>query len=118
MRYVGTNKYLQNIIYTSLGPDLHLYLNSSNPQFFYLEGEKKLRVTAVFEDFDEAVGLLCDQDGEDASCDVLDAEFPIREYLVPTLIELIVKALIGSEYRPEDVKNDANDDLSKMSVKS
>ena len=118
MRYVGTNKYLQNIIYTSLGPDLHLYLNSSNPQFFYLEGEKKLRVTAVFEDFDEAAGLLCDQDGEDASCDVLDAEFPIREYLVPTLIELIVKALAGSEYRPEDVKNDANDDLSKMSVKS
>ena len=40
MRYVGNNKYLRNIIYSSLGPDLHLYLNSSNPQFLYL---KKLR---------------------------------------------------------------------------
>lgn len=111
MRYVGTNKYLQNIIYTSLGPDLHLYLNSSNPQFFYLEGEKKLRVTAVFEDFDEAAGLLCDKDGEDASCDVLEMEFPIREHLVPTLIELIVKALVGSEYRKQDTVNDAHDNL-------
>ena len=114
MRYVGTNKYLQNIIYTSLGPDLHLYLNSSNPQFFYLEGENKLRVTAIFEDFDEAADLLCDDEGNDESCDVLDMDVPIRDYLVPSLIELVVKALVGAEYRPVDGKNDATDDLPKM----
>ena len=111
MRYVGTNKYLQNIIYVSLGPDLHLYLNSSNPQFFYL---KHLRMSAIFEDFDDAAGLLCDEGGASMACDVLDEEFPIREYLVPTLLELVVKALVGTEYKPVDSKNDAADDLSDI----
>jgi hypothetical protein len=31
MKYVGYNKYLQNIIYTSLGPDNYLYFKSPNP---------------------------------------------------------------------------------------
>lgn len=111
MRYVGTNKFLQNIIYVSLGPDLHLYLNSSNPQFLYL---KKLRMSAVFEDFDDVSDYLCDDDGSSTACDVLDEEFPIREYLVPTLIELVVKELVGSEYRLSDHKNDAADNLPEI----
>jgi hypothetical protein len=111
MRYIGTNKYLQNIIYVSLGPDLHLYLNSSNPQFLYL---KKLRVSAVFEDFDAAADYLCDDAGDSASCDVLDADFPIRDYLVPPLIELVLKALGGSEYKVEDRQNNAEDSLPKI----
>lgn len=114
MRYVGTNKFLQNIIYVSLGPDLHLYLKSNNPQFLYL---KKLRMSAVFEDFDDVADYLCDDTGEDISCDVLDAAFPIREYLVPALIELVVKELVGAEYKPVDEKNSASDDLARMSIK-
>ena len=110
MRYVGSNSYLKNIIYASIGPDLHLYLNSSNSQFLYL---KKLRMTAVFEDFEEATGLLCDEEGSSVACDVLDADFPIRDYLVPPLIELVVKELTGAVYKPEDVKNNAKDDLSQ-----
>ena len=115
MRYVGNNKYLRNIIYSSLGPDLHLYLNSSNPQFLYM---KQLRMSAIFEDVDEAAGLLCDSEGSDASCDVLDAEFPIREYLVPPLIELVVKELTGAKYQPQDKENNANDDLPQMVQRS
>jgi hypothetical protein len=111
MRYTGTNPYLQNIIYSSLGPDLHLYLNSSNPQFFYL---KKLRMSAVFEDLGEAAGLLCDSGGESQSCDVLDMEFPIRDYLVPPLIELVVKALMGSNYIKPDERNNAKDDTPDL----
>ena len=111
MRYVGTNPYLQNIIYASIGPDLHLYLNGINPQFLYL---KKLRMSAIFEDVDEAAGLLCDSDGESQSCDVLDMEFPIRDYLVPPLIELVVKELSGVKYQPKDNRNDADDGLSKI----
>ncbi len=111
MRYVGTNPYLQNIIYTSIGPDLHLYLNSSNPQFLYL---KKLRMSAIFEDIDEAAELLCDSEGESESCDVLDMEFPIRDYLVPPLIELVVKELSGVKYQPKDERNNSSDDLSKV----
>lgn len=114
MRYVGTNKFLQNIIYVSLGPDLHLYLNSSNPQFLYL---KKLRMSAVFEDFDSVSDYLCDSEGGPAACDVFDEVFPIREYLVPTLIELVVKELTSAKYQPVDDKNNANDDLSKVAAK-
>jgi hypothetical protein len=114
MRYVGTNKFLQNIIWVSLGPDLHLYLKSNNPQFFYL---KKLRMLAVFEDFDDAVNYQCDETGEEVVCDVLDASFPIRDYLVPTLLELVVKELTGAEYKPVDHHNNADDDLSKVGTK-
>lgn len=113
MRYVGSNPYLQNVIYASLGPDKHLYLDSNNPQFLYL---KKIRISAVFEDFDEAASLLCDSAGQSATCDVLEMEFPIRDYLVPVLIELVVKELAGVKYQPKDDKNNASDDLSKMSV--
>ena len=66
----------------------------------------------MFEDFDSATDLLCDDSGEDESCDVLDANFPVREYLVPPLIELVVKELVGANYRPEDKENNATDDLS------
>lgn len=111
MRYVGTNKYLQNIIYSSLGPDLHLYLNSNNSQFLYL---KKLRISAVFDDFESVTDLLCDDAGESTPCDVLDAEFPIREHLIPPLIELVVKALNGSKFQPIEVKNDARDNLPEQ----
>ena len=114
MRYVGTNKFLQNIIYVSLGPDLHLYLNSSNPQFLYL---KKLRMSAVFEDFDEMSDYLGDDDGSSMACDVMDEVFPIREYLVPTLMELVVKELTSAKYQPVDEHNNASDDMSKVSTK-
>ena len=111
MRYIGTNKFLQNIIYVSLGPDLHLYLNSSNPQFLYL---KKLRMSAVFEDFDEVTNYLCDAEGDSQACDVMDAVFPIREYLIPSLMELVIKELVGAKYQPSDTENNANDDLSDL----
>lgn len=114
MRYTGSNKYLQNVIYSSLNPNQHLYLNSSNPQFLYM---KKIRMSAVFEDFDEASGLLCDDTGSDTSCDVLEAEFPIREYLVPPLIELVVKSLNGVNFHPEDWKNNAKDDLAGLAMR-
>lgn len=114
MRYVGHNKFLRNIIYVSVGPDMHLYVNSENPQFLYL---KQLRMSAVFEDFDEATELLCDDAGGDASCDVLDASFPIREYLVPPLIELVVKALTGTNYHPIDKQNNAMDNLAGLASK-
>lgn len=111
MRFVGTNPYLKNITYVALDPSLHLTLKSSNPQFLYM---KKLRMSAIFEDFDEAASLLCDSNGTSESCDPLDAEFPIRDYLVPPLIELVVKVLTGSNLLKEDEKNNAKDDTPDL----
>ena len=114
MRYVGYNKYLQNIIYASLGPDNYLYFKSINPQFLYLE---KVRMTGIFEDTLAASELQCPDESGNTVCDVLDREFPIESALVPPLIELVVKELLGAEYRPDDKTNDAKDELSEVASK-
>lgn len=114
MRYVGNNKFLRNIIYVALGPDFHLYLNSSNHQFFYLT---KLRIEAIFEDFEEAADLACCQCNENP-CDIMDAPFPIREYLVPMLIELVVKEITGGMFYRPDTKNNASDDFPEVNRRS
>jgi hypothetical protein len=114
MKYVGYNKYLQNIIYASIGPDGYLYLKSFNPQFLYLE---KIQFTGIFEDAEEAAELSCDSDSdENTSCDILDKEFSIEEALIPPLIELIVKEIGNSVYQVEDTQNNANDDQASNTL--
>lgn len=108
MKYVGYNKYLQNIIYASIGPDNYLYFKSFNPQYLYLE---KVRMTGVFEDPKAASELQCPDENGDTTCDILDMTFPIEDSLVPPLIELVVKELLGAEYIKGDEKNNAKDDL-------
>lgn len=110
MRYVGHNRWLQNIIYASLGPDQYLYFKSSNPQYRYLE---KVRMIGIFEDAESAAELQCDSDGN-ATCDVLDTPFPLEEGLVTSLIEMAVKFLSGSIYKPKDTDNDAADSMSEL----
>ena len=41
--------------------------------------------------------------------------YPLEEGLVPPVIELIVKDLTPTEYKPADDTNNANDDLSDVS---
>lgn len=114
MRYVGYNKYLQNIIYASLGPDNYLYFKSFNPQFLYLE---KVRITGIFEDTLAASELQCPDENGDIVCDVLDREFPIENALIPPLIQLVVEELTKAEYKPEDKENNSDDDLSEVTSK-
>lgn len=114
MRYVGYNKYLQNIIYCSLGPDNYLYFKSSNPQYLYLE---KVRFTGIFQNSIEASNLQCPNDSGETVCDPMDRVFPIESSLIPPLIELIVKELGDSIYRPNDGENNAEDDLAGVPVR-
>ena len=109
MRYVGHNKWLQNIIYASLGPDQYLYFKSSNPQYIYM---KEVRMNGIFEDAEAAAKLQCES--QDSQCDVLDTPFPLEEGLVTPLIEMSVKFLSGSIYKPTDPTNNASDDLSEI----
>ena len=114
MRYVGHNKYLQNIIYASLGPDNYLYFKSFNPQFLYLE---KVRMTGIFEDTLAASELQCPDENGDIVCDILDREFPIENALIPPLIQLVVEELTKAEYKPDDKENNSDDDLSEVTSK-
>lgn len=112
MRYVGNNKYLKNIIYTSIGPDKHLYFKSGNPEFIYLE---KAKMTGIFQDASVAAQLSCD---EEKDCDLIDSIVPLEEALISPLIELLLRELLGAAYRPKDNNNNANDDLSNISIKN
>lgn len=109
MRFVGHNKWMQNIIYCSLGPDNYLYFKSPNPQFLHLE---KIRINAIFEDWEQANKLSCEGD---SVCDIEDAVFPIEDNLVPQLIQLVVQELRGAEYNlVEDNFNNSHDDLPEQ----
>ena len=111
MRYVGYNKYLNNIIYCSIAPDNYLYFKSNNPQFLYLE---KVRMVGIFLDSVKASSIHCDD--EDKECDPLDRLFPLEDSLLPNLTELVVKELTNSIYRPDDESNNAKDDLANTNI--
>lgn len=112
MKYVGYNRWLPNIIYASIGPDNYMYLKSFNPQYLYLEGENKLKITGIFEDADKANELDCNKDTD--TCDPMDSVFPLEEALIPQVIALVVKDLTAAKYQPEDNINNASDDLSNL----
>lgn len=109
MRYTTYNKWTKNLIYAAKGPDDYLYIKSSNPQYLYLE---KLRMKAIFEDFESAAQYACDETGEGLNCDILDMKFPIENALVPIVTELVIKELLGVKYQPRDTHNNAADDAS------
>lgn len=113
MKYVGHNRFLPNIIYCSIGPDHYLYFKSDNPQFQYL---KEVSFTGVFEDTDKAAELSCEDNSNDQNCDILDKDFPIEENLIPQLLELVIKQILGAAYRPADTTNNAQDDTSNLAT--
>ena len=96
----------------TVGTDKHLYLKSTNPNFKYL---KKVEVNALFEDALEAAKLSCNEDG--SNCDYLNSKYPFEESLIPLLIEMVVKELTPTIYKPEDDINNASDDLTGLTVK-
>ena len=110
-KYVGNNKYLKNIIYSTLGSDNHIYFNGNNPQFLYL---KKAKVTGIFEDASKAAELSCDSSDGNTKCDILDQDFPLEADLVPQMLELIIKELLGVNYRPKDTVNNDADELADI----
>ena len=110
MKYVGHNKWLQRVIYFSLGPDRHLYLKSGDIDYTYLQG---VSLTSIFDNPEDAVALSCDK--EDLNeCDIYENEYPLEDGLIPLLIECVVKELTPAVYKPEDEDNNATDDLSNL----
>lgn len=106
MRYTGYNKYLSKIIYCSTSSNEHLYFKSSNEEISNIEN---IHFYGIFQDCALASEYECDKES-----DLLDRRFPIEDSLVSPVIELVVKELLGAEYRPEDSNNNASDDLSNL----
>ena len=107
-KFTGKNKYLKNITYFTIDNNNILLTNKdeywttivSNTTYI---GPTDLTFTGIFESPRDIVGE-----------DFLDADFPIEESLITTLIEMVVKELLGASYRPADDKNDNNDALSDI----
>lgn len=108
MQFAGTSKWFKNFIYVAQGIDGRLYFKSGNYQFLYL---KNVRIKAVFADPEEAAELACD---DTATCDTLDATFPLESELIILLIYRIVQEFTGARYMPTDNANNAKDDMSGM----
>lgn len=113
--FTGHNKWLKTFTYATIGTDKHLYLTSIDPDILELES---LKVSGLFEDYEKAAQLTCpDEDnGQGNKCEPWDNEFPIADYLIPQLIELVLKELLGASYRPSDDLNNANDDMADLAA--
>lgn len=112
MKYVGYNRWLSNIIYASIGPDNYMYFKSFNPQYLHLE---KARITGIFEDPEKAAEMACDKE-DNKVCDPWDTPIAMEEAMVPAIIELVVKDILGANYRPIDTQNNSADDMPKLAA--
>lgn len=108
--YVG-NKYTKNLIYTTVGPDNHLYIKSKNKDFIYMQ---KVSFKALFEDIAYASILEEKCRTGCLECDVMDTRFPLEDAWVNSLINLVVNDLIRGINVLRDNQNDATDDSDQL----
>lgn len=101
-RYVGNNRFLNNIIYCTIGSDSYLYLKTLDAS------HKTCYLTAVFED-----AVLAER-FNGYTGPIMDREFPMEDTLVPSVLELVLKDLTNGIYKPSDNTNDAQDALSDL----
>lgn len=106
MKYVGYNKWLEQSLYASVGPDGYMYFTSVINKNI-MGGS----ISGIFENPAEAHLLSNDEDK-----DFLDCEYPLEEGLIPQVVELTVKELLGASYRPADSSNNASDDLANLAT--
>lgn len=115
--FVGNNRYLQNFWYCAIDERNRLCLKTSSVRLFEdyeavsentLIPTLTFRITALFENPRNL------QDISDTADDYLDKILPIEEGLVTTLVELVVKELLGASYRPADIDNNNVDDNANM----
>ena len=110
--YTGYNKYLKRIIYFTV-IDRYLYAKSFNVGYQYLQ---KVKLMGLFDDptLANQSEYSCDDIPEGECKDPLDTPVHIEEYLIPPLVEMIIRDLTPQIYRPEDKMNVAADMAPEM----
>ena len=125
--FVGNNKWLKHIVYFTVF-NQYLYVKSANSAYEYL---KRVMVKGLFENQQELFKYLEDDKGnpilnenkekiylyqcgeiKDECQDPLDLYIGIEDFMIPSLLESVIRDLTPDVYRPVDVKNNANDNLS------
>lgn len=104
-RYVGNDKYLNNIIYVTLGQDYRLLFKSNIDKHKFLE---KVRVFGIFEDPQAAWEASADYDADkDFNTEV---DYPMDLDMWVQVKEIIVKQLLMAMQVPQDKNNNASED--------
>lgn len=112
-RYTGYNRWLNSIVYVTIGPDGYVYCKSNNLSFLQLTD---ITVTSIFEN-PIAVYNLSSPIDNTSNLSILDTIIPIEGNLIPIIKELVIKELSPVIYKPNDEVNNSTDDLNKMGVK-
>lgn len=107
--YAGTGRYSANMAYASYSNG-YLLLKSKNEDFLNIE---EVQLTGMFEDGLAAAKLACDKSDAE-KCDPLDSRFPLEDNLIPMVVEMSLRELLGMMYRPADQQNNANDDIADI----
>lgn len=108
-KYVGENKWLKKFAYVTISPDYLLCVKLADTS---LELPTTLLVQGILEDPKKDVSRVLP-----IVTNYLDMQYPLEDALVPPLLELVVKDIVESVYRPEDTVNNATDDLAKTAAK-
>lgn len=113
--FVGNNKFTKMITYCAIDETNHLCLKPKSEWFNdkgdYL-GPVECYVVGIFENPREVTDEI--SFNESSTNHEWDRNIPIEEGLVTTLIELVVKELLGASYRPSDITNNNVDDNANM----
>lgn len=119
--FVGNSKYTSLINYCAINEDNHILLKNKEsfwenpaiepPELNYV-GPKTFNLVGIFENPREVIDEI--SFGESDLDHEWDKNIPIEESLVTTLIELVVKELASSVYRPTDDINNNKDDNADM----
>ena len=119
--FVGNSKYTSLINYCAINEDNHILLKNKEsfwenpaiepPELNYV-GPKTFNLVGIFENPREVIDEI--SFGESDLDNEWDKNIPIEESLVTALIELVVKELASSVYRPTDDINNNKDDNADM----
>lgn len=109
-KYVGSNRWLDKIVYSTITPDNYLVLKSNNSNVVDLAS---IQFTAVFLDSSAALNILHRDAHSPDVVEDIDNIFPLEDSLAPDLIGLVVKELGRVLYTPEDDTNNADDNIGE-----
>ena len=111
--FVGNNKYLKKITYATIDHNNILLLKKD--YCCCCDSDTKIKLTAIFENPREIANVAPFIE-DSTNVNSLDKILPIEESLITTLIELVVKELASSVYRPNDDINDNRDDNAALAT--
>lgn len=107
---VGYDRWQQNVIYATIGPDSYLYIKANDSDILNLTS---VSMTAVFEDIAAANELIASDNCEEV-CDPMDNSFPLEEGLITPVLTMTAQQVYQDATKPSDKINNSTDDLSDI----